>query len=105
MDEYQLIYLVAETHQPDAMSQQVPVETMRPVWARLESVTRAEWVSAGQQGLNPQIKAVTAYVNYGGEQIVQIGEEDTAKRYGVYRTFRAVDSDEIELYLEYKVGV
>lgn len=105
MDEYQLIYLVAETYQPDAMSQQVPVETMRPVWARLESVTRAEWVSAGQQGLNPQIKAMTASSNYGGEQIVQIGEEETAKRYGVYRTFRVVDSDEIELYLEYKVGV
>lgn len=105
MDEYQLIYLVAETYQPDTMNQQVPVPTMRPVWARLESITRAEWVSAGQQGLNPQIKAVTAFVNYNGEQIVQIGDGDNAKRYGVYRTYRLVDSDEIELYLEYKVGV
>lgn len=105
MDECQVVYLVAETYQQDSLKQQVPVETSNPVWARLQSVTRSEWVSAGQQGLNPQIVAVTAFVNYNGEKIVQIGEGETAQRYGVYRTYRLVDSDEIELYLEQKAGV
>lgn len=105
MDEQLLIYLVTETYQTDALNQQVPLETLAPVWARLESIGRSEWASAGQQGLNPQIKAVTAYVNYSGQKIVQIGEGQDAQRYGVYRTYHVFDTDEVELYLEYKVGV
>ena len=103
MDE--LIYLIWEEYQPDAIGQMVPIETLAPIWAHLQSVTRAEWSSAGQNGLQPQIVAITPRVNYSGEEVVQIGEGDASKRYGVYRTYAPPDSDQIELYLERKAGI
>lgn len=102
MDE--LIYLVHETYASDGI-QMVPSEALVPVWAHIQSVTRAEWTDAGQKGLQPQFVAITPIVNYSGEQIVQIGEGETSKRYSVYRTYFGPDSDVIELYLERKVGV
>lgn len=101
-----LIYLVKQEYGMDEISQQVPVqETLVPVWATLRSVTRADWMDAGQIGLNPQMVAVTPLVNYGGESAVQIGEGENAQRYSIYRTYMPPDSDEIELYLEKKAGV
>ena len=97
-----LIYLVKQEYGMDEISQQVPAqETLVPVWATLRSVTRADWMDAGQIGLNPQMVAV----NYGGESAVQIGEGENAQRYSIYRTYMPPDSDEIELYLEKKAGV
>lgn len=80
-------------------------ETATSVWAHLQSVTRAEWADAGQNGLQPQLVAVTPIVNYSGEQIVQIGSGENARRYAVYRTYLDPDNDSIELYLERKAGV
>lgn len=102
MDE--MIYLVQETFSSDGL-QMVPSEELVPVWAHIQSVTRAEWTDAGQKGLQPQLVAITPIVNYSGEQIVQIGEGETSKRYSVYRTYFGPDSDTLELYLERKVGV
>jgi hypothetical protein len=48
---------------------------------------------------------VTPIVNYNGEQIVQIGSGENARRYAVYRTYLDPDNDSIELYLERKAGV
>lgn len=100
-----LIYLVAQTYETDALNQRIPVESKTPVWATIQSVTRAEFADAGQVGLQPQLVAVTPLVNYHGEQIVQLGDGEDAPRYGVYRTFFGPDSDTIELYLERKVGL
>lgn len=100
-----LIYLIAETFEPDDLAQMIPTETSRAVWASIQSVKRAEWMDAGQKGLQPQLVAVTPFVNYEGEEIVQIGEGDKAKRYGIYRTFLQSGNDMIELYLERKAGV
>ena len=99
-----MIFLVRETFSSDGL-QMVPSEELVPVWAHLQSVTRAEWTDAGQKGLQPQLVAITPIVNYSGEQIVQWGEGTKAKRYGVYRTYVSDGSDVIELYLERKVGV
>ena len=100
-----LIYLISQTYTEDEMGQMVPSETQTPVWAHIQSVTRAEWTDAGQRGLQPQLVAITPMVNYNGESIVQIGTGEHAKRYAVYRTFFGPDTDQIELYLERKVGV
>lgn len=100
-----LIYLVKQEYGMDEISQQAPAqETLVPVWAALRSVTRADWMDAGQIGLNPQMVAVTPLVNYGGESAVQIGEGENAQRYSIYRTYMPPDSDEIELYLEKRRG-
>lgn len=100
-----LIYLIKESYTRDEIDQMVPKETARAVWASVSSVTRAEWRDGGQQGLQPQLMIVTPIVNYEGEQIVQIGDGENTKRYGVYRTYLPNDSDMIELYLEKKAGV
>lgn len=100
-----LIYLVSEGYAKDDIGQLVPTELSVPVWAHLQSITRAEWADAGQNGLQPQLVAITPIVNYNGESIVQIGDGEQAKRYGVYRTYFGPDSDVIELYLERKAGV
>lgn len=103
MDE--LIYLVQQSYSSDEIGQQVPQETLVPVWARLQSLNRNEWMQAGEKGLQAEYVAITAYVNYSGENIVQLGTDENAKRYSVYRVFHEYDTDEIELYLEKKVGV
>lgn len=100
-----LIYLISETYVSDEIGQLVPSEQSVPVWAHLQSVTRSEWYDAGQNGLQPQLVAITPIVNYNGESIVQIGDGEQAKRYSVYRTFFGPDTDSIELYLERKAGV
>ena len=100
-----LIYLISETYVSDEIGQLVPGEQAIPVWAHLQSVTRSEWYDAGQNGLQPQLVAITPIVNYNGESIVQIGDGEQAKRYSVYRTFFGPDTDSIELYLERKAGV
>lgn len=100
-----MIYLVSQTYTQDSIGQMVPSEIMTPVWARIQSVTRAEWTDAGQRGLQPQLVAITPIVNYNGEEVVQIGDGEVAKRYAVYRTYFGPDSDTIELYLERRVGV
>lgn len=100
-----LIYLIKESYVPDGIGQMIPNETQRAVWASIQSVTRAEWRDGGKQGLQPQIMIVTPSVNYEGEQIVQTGDGENARRYGVYRTYLSPNSDMIELYLKRKAGV
>lgn len=100
-----LIYLVSETYQKDDLDQQVPEEVLIPVWVEISSIGRSEWAAAGQNGLNPEMVVSTNVANYRGEKIVQFGTGSNAQRFGVYRTYRAKNSDYIELYLERKAGV
>lgn len=79
---------------------QIATETTTQVWARLQSATRAEFYSAGQNGLQPSLVAVTPIANYAGQKLA----EWRGTRYSIYRTYFATGSDEIELYLEEKVG-
>lgn len=94
------IWLIAEEWRQNEFGGQQAVEVSTPVLALVQSVTRAEWAQAGQIGLQPQLVAITPKANYMGQSVVQVG----GKRYGVYRTYTAYDSDDIELYLEEKVG-
>ena len=97
----EVVTLIATTYETDALNVMIPKETRRDVWARLDSVSRADFYRAGMAGLRPEIVAVTQLVNYEGETIAEIG----GKRYAVYRTYHAAESDEIELYLEDRAGV
>ena len=98
MDE--LITLISETFETDAIGQRIPIETMREVLAHISSVSRSEWVQAGQNGLKPALVAVTPVSNYADEKTVVI----RGKRYSVYRSYFTYDADTIELYLEEKVA-
>lgn len=104
MDRSSVITLIKKTYTTDAIGQQVAIETSRTVFCDLRSVTRNEWATAGQLGLNPELVAVMFAPDYQGEEIVEITEGRSAVRYGVYRTY--LDRNEaLELYLEKKAGV
>lgn len=93
--------LIRETYKSDSIGVQVPDEEKTEVLVSKKTLTRAEWKAAGQKGLNPSIVLTTARINYAGEKTI----EYCGMRYGVYRTYHDVATDEIELYLEEKAGV
>lgn len=94
------VVLISETFEKDSIGQQIPTETRTEILCYEKSVTRAEFDSAGQHGLSADLVLVTQAVNYEGQSIA----EYNSKRYGIYRTYRNPDSDEIELYMERKAG-
>lgn len=103
MDEQ--IYLIAQTYEKDTLNQRIPSDSaVSQVWAELKSVSRSEWAAAGQHGLCAQLVAVVYAMDYDGQRVVQIGEGEAAKRYAVYRTYQASESECMELYLERRVG-
>lgn len=96
-----IITLINQTFAQDEIGVEIATETKTPVWAHLRSATRSEFFSAGQSGLQPSLVAITPIANYAGQKIA----EWRGKRYFIYRTYFATGSDDIELYLEEKVGV
>lgn len=95
-----IIQLIHRHFEDDDLAQQRPVEFIRCVWCRFESISRTEWRDAGVQGLKPELLAVMPTINYCGEIIAMYH----GVRYSVYRTYRRIDTDEIELYLSREVG-
>lgn len=109
-----VIKLIAETHTTNDFGVQVVTETEREVFARVESVTRAEFFQGGRNGLNPEFRFDVFYGDYNGERTV----EYEGNRYSVYRAHRSDDqeyrngdkvrrverSDYLELYVERKGG-
>ena len=94
--------LISIAYKEDGVGQQIPdreVET--EILVRVESINRREWTDAGRNGFNPEIKLITAAINYSGEREIVFD----GVRYSVYRTYNLPNSDEIELYLERKAGV
>lgn len=103
MDEQ--IQLISQIYEADSLGQRIPKDgTPSPVWAKIKSVSRAEWAAAGQHGLQPQLVAIVYALDYADQPVVVIGEGKSARRYAVYRTYRPENSEHIELYLERKVG-
>lgn len=95
------ITLIQTTYTKDAILQDVAVETRREVMALIISATRTEWVSAGQNNYRADLVAITPFVNYDGERIVEV----EGVRYSVYRRYLDEDTDDIELYLQEEGGV
>ena len=73
----------------------------RQIFARVDSVTRAEFFDAGQRGLNPEYKFTVFHAEYQGEDEC----EYAGARYAIYRTFRVPQTDDLEIYVERKAGV
>lgn len=92
-------HLISTGYEPDALGQQVPVETRREVFCRIGSVRQSEWFSAGQKGLKAQFMVEVFADDYADEALIEVD----GVRYGIYRTYLA-DNDQMELYLEKKGG-
>jgi len=103
MDRSVAFYLVTDTYAADEIGQQVPTQTRRLVYGRINSVTRAEWAAAGELGIKPEMEITMFAGDYAGEKTVQMEVGNTTYSYAVYRTYQRTN-DDLELYLEWKVG-
>lgn len=75
----------------------------RQVFAKVWSVTRAEFFEAGRAGFKPELAFSVWAEDYSGEGVIAYNNET----YAVYRTFRRQEgdgSDYIEIYTERKAG-
>ena len=97
-DKDRLIHLISVSTSYDSIGQPVRTEKLRPVFARIRSVSLTEWTNANQLGLSAGLMAVMWTFEYRGEEFVIVGD----RRYHVYRTYDT--GDRIELYLEEAVG-
>lgn len=95
-----LTLISAETWRTDEIGNQIADIDKREVFARLESVTRAEFASGGEQNLKPELMAEICRYDYEGEEEA----EYNGNKYRIYRTFTPLDSDRIELYLTRRRG-
>lgn len=101
MDKTDIITLEAQTYKTDSISQRVPDGVItRDIFCRKENVKRSEWLSAAQLGLKAAWCVTIWADEYHGEMVAVLN----GTRYGIYRTYQ-VNTEELELYLEQKVGV
>lgn len=97
-----VLVLIGSELQANDLLEQVEADGARSeVFGRVESVTRAEWIDGGREGMKPALVFITPAVNYSGEPEAELH----GVRYRVYRTYRKRNTDEVELYLEEKAGV
>ncbi|MCR4849805.1 MAG: hypothetical protein K5870_00965 [Lachnospiraceae bacterium] len=73
-----------------------PVKTL----CRVESVSSAEIMIAGQNGLTPEYRFIVNAAEYHDERYLQY----LGKSFFIYRTYRKTDTDEIELYVAERTG-
>ena len=99
MDRSTVIELVGSTLTQDDYGVWVQTTTTRQVFARIDSVTRAEFFEGGRNGLNPEIKFTMFFGDYDGEDTVVYN----GLQYAVYRTYQGLN-DIVELYCERKGG-
>lgn len=99
MDRSRVLTLIQVTYTTDSIGQKTPIEVDRDVFANVQSVTRNEWVDAGNRGFKPEWRVTMFAPDYEGEGIVKLDNV----RYSIYRTFIRQD-EQIELYLERRPG-
>ena len=118
-----VINLISKTRTVDSYGRQAATETSREVFAQIESVSRAEFFAAGQNGLTPAYRFIVFTGEYQGEREC----EYNGVRYSIYRTYQpsayvrhdnektyegsisrntnTANADRVELYASRKVGV
>ena len=97
-----IAYLISKTYKKDALNQLIPdKEEQIEIFVTEKSVSRNEFFKAGSNGLRAELILVTPEVNYSGENEIMYNNI----HYAIYRTYKAPESDEVELYLHRKAGV
>ena len=76
-------------------------EISREIFARMKSVSRAEFFAGGQAGFRPELCFTVFHVEYQGEAVC----EYDGTRYAIYRTYQVPGTDDLELYAKLEVGV
>ena len=101
MDRSTVITLVADTRvQDDNGVWRDGVRKTRDVFAQVDSVTRSEFFDGGQNGLKPEFRFTLFFGDYEDEsELIYNGVT-----YSIYRSYYG-RNDDVELYVEKKVGV
>lgn len=103
MDRSIAFYLVSDSYTQDAIGQHVATRVRRLVYGRINSASRAEWSAAGELGIKPEYQLTMFGPDYNGEDTVEMEVNGETRVYGIYRTYQRTN-DDLELYLEWKVG-
>lgn len=80
--------------------QPIYTETRFDALCRVEPVSRAEFYSAAQIGINAEALVIISPAEYHGEKIVEFH----GRRMSIYRTYQRSDN-EVELYIQMAVGL
>jgi len=101
-DVIQLINFNGYTY--DEYGNEIPAESKRTVYCRVESVGRTEFYQAAQNDMHPQyIFSISHYRDYMGEkELLYRDWTGKEKRYAITRTYRT--GDRIELTAEERIG-
>lgn len=99
MDRSTDFYLLTPERTKDAIGQWISTTTKRSVFGQIQSVSGAEFFSAGQNGISPEYRITMFAYDYDGEQDLELD----GVVYSVYRTYRG-KNDTIELYVERRRG-
>lgn len=101
MDKTDIITLEAPKYKTDGIGQLVPDGvTTRDIFCRKENVKRSEWLSVAHLGRKAAWCVIIWADEYDGETAAILD----GVRYSIYRTYQG-NPEELELYLEQKVGV
>lgn len=99
MDRSDIVTLYADTITYNDYGVAVKQRTSKDVYARVDSVTRAEFYDGGRNGLNPEYRMTMFFGDYNGESLIGY----KGRMYSVYRTYQA-KTDIIEVYVERRTG-
>lgn len=100
MDKSREITLEAPKYKVDGLNQRIPDGvSLKTIFCNVQSVTRTEWTTAAQLGMKAAYCVTVWADEYHGEQIAVLNGD----RYSIYRTYQP-NTEEIELYLQQKVG-
>ena len=91
-----VIDLIQTTFTKDEYGVPKSTDVPREVFCEVGPITRAEFASAGRNGLNPSYVFTVFAAAYRGERVVRYNGDT----YSVYRTYRRPDDDYIEIYVE-----
>ena len=100
------IKLVTTGYTFDSAGNQIPTRSEREVLCQVLSVGRSEFYQAAQNGLHPEyVFKISHYKDYEGEkEVVYRAWGGNEKIYDVIRTYKAPDSDAVELTVQERIG-
>lgn len=94
--------LILLTEQTEKDKYGVPQATYaaRQIFAKVNSIERAEFFAAGRNGLNPEFRFDVFAGDYAGETVCQYKDQT----YAIYRAYHVPGTDYLELYVIRKGG-
>lgn len=94
-----VITLISQEITLDDYGNEEATDIENTVFCEVASITQTEFYAAADTQLNPEFRFTVFFGDYNGEQIVIYN----GMRYSIYRTYRT--GDDLELYVERKIGV